>query len=158
MRYIPAMGQRSASFVCTRSDQNNYTNDLWTHYLIYFIRLSGSFELQGQIISTCLWLGYHNELYLKKMHPIKRSKVIQQHISVSLHPSQLPYFTCTHIEILPRCQQELLVTFLLWSSTDGRRECSILGGKVVSSEYRLSLLGEQEGTKWEKTGTSPPGL
>lgn len=102
MRYISATGQRSASFVCAQSDQNNYTNDLWTHYLIYFIRLSGSFGPQGQIISTCLWLGYFcNELHLRKMQRIERSKVIWQCISASLHPPPIALCSHTQIEILP---------------------------------------------------------
>lgn len=131
MRYIPAMGQRSAIFVCIRSDQNNYTNDLWTHYLIYFIRLSGSFELQDQIISTSLWLGYYNELYLNKRQQIKRSKVIRQRISQSTaHPVGLLFFHALTLKSWKLdFQQELLVTFLLSSSTDGREGCSILKGK-----------------------------
>lgn len=85
MRYIPATGQRSASFVCTQSDQNNYTNDLWTHYLIYFIRLSGSFELHGQIISTCLWLGYFcNELWAGEN---AENKKVKSHLTAYISQS-----------------------------------------------------------------------
>lgn len=82
MRYIPAMGQRSASFVCTQSDQNNYTNDLWTHYLIFFIRLSGSFELHLPLT----WLLLQWALFGENAERKKGSKVTWQRISASLHP------------------------------------------------------------------------
>lgn len=153
MRYIPAMGQRSASFVCTQSDQNNYTNDLWTHYLIFFIRLSGSFELHWLLT----WLLLQWALFEEKK---KGSKVIRQHISARLHPPQIASHSYILIEIVPRCQQELLSHLFYCGALQMEEGSAAFWGKrkVVSSEYRLSLPGEQEGTKWEKTGTSPPGL
>lgn len=117
MRYIIATGQRSASFVCAQSNQNNYTNDLWTHYLIYFIRLSGSFELHGQIISARLWLGYFcNELDRRKN---AENKKVRSHLTAHVSRPTLPRAIALHLyilaEIIPLCQQELLVTFfLLW--------------------------------------------
>ena len=75
MRYIPAIGQRSASFVCTQSDQNNYTNDLWTHYLIFFIRLSGSFELHLPLT----WLILQWALFEENA---ERKKRVKSHLAV----------------------------------------------------------------------------
>lgn len=99
-------GTRVISFVYSQFNQNNYTNDLWTHYLIYFIRLSGSYQLHGQIIYTCFWLEHFStELCLRRKHRMNRSKVNIYHSNCTLYQLACFYVNALH------GQQKLLVTF-----------------------------------------------
>ncbi len=89
MRCIPATGQRSASFICTQFDQNNYANDLWTHYLIYFIRLSGSFELHNlHWLLTGLLLQFTSS---------EKNKKVRSHLKAYQPDYILPRLPCIRI-------------------------------------------------------------
>lgn len=73
-------------------------------------------------------------------------KVKSQRISVSRYSSVITLCSYSLGVILAAAAAAafsplVIVRFYRW-----RSECSILG-KVVRSEYRLSLLGEQEGTE-----------
>lgn len=114
------MGQRSTAFICTQFRQNNYTNDLSAHYLIYFIRLSGFSKLRGQMISPHLWLScFCNELYLRKMQSAERSKVIWQHISVSLQPPSIAlclyiFSLKSYLDVSKRLYSPFIATLYRW--------------------------------------------
>lgn len=135
MRYVPALGQRSASFVCTRFHRNNYTNDLWTHYLIYLIRLSGCFEpdvppfpsnttpsplaasdLASFCNELCAWqgrcgIGWGWGLW-RKDRGQKSSDITEAAVSISL----------------------CFFSSYFWPCTNGKKKPGILAGKVVRGE------------------------
>lgn len=131
VRYIPVLGQRSASFVCTRFHKNNYTNDLCTHYLIYLISLSGCFELHSLMIhpSPCpnpitsltrllsamsFAHGWKSGSGSWKYNRGQRSSDITEAV-VSI---SIPFFPPHYF----------------WPCTYGKKKLGIFSGKVVSGE------------------------